>query len=314
MLSLRINPFAWAKNGRDVESDVVSFELGDPNKRTIPVAGLSQDIVLTIPTTPTNKTPTPQEPKFVKPEVMRYHHIRIAYPGTAVTLVPKASNGTVLKVYAKENQRPSVDDYDYRFTVPNVSKCPHQSLEGCSRDDAYRVTIVSKERGFLSVGIYYLSREEHVRQRRSCFGHRRQKRSCIGFKDPPPKGVNKTLVPTYDPTTDVNYTLEVDQRSCLYWSDEEQTWTSAGCKVSKTAHFQSSIHPSVHLYSQPTNQRTKLTFRSFVCPSVPLLFLYGHAPLDRVWFSEIPVTGFTSRAFVSLTGYYSLDLWTSPLE
>ena len=47
----------------------------------------------------------------------------------------------------------------------------------------------------------------------------------------PPKGVHQTVVPQYDPRSDVNYTFTVTQSSCLYWSEDEEKWTSDGCKV-----------------------------------------------------------------------------------
>ena len=75
----------------------------------------------------------------------------------------------------------------------------------------------------------------HQRQKRSCFGHERQKRSCIEVKSPPSapsQNKNVSVVPSYNPSTDHNYTLRVALASCVYWSDDRQMWTTEGCQVS----------------------------------------------------------------------------------
>ena len=53
----------------------------------------------------------------------------------------------------------------------------------------------------------------------------------VGVKDPPPKGSLSTVIPKYDPNTDVNYTLTITQSSCLYWSENIEKWTTEGCRV-----------------------------------------------------------------------------------
>ncbi|PFX11751.1 Polycystic kidney disease protein 1-like 2, partial [Stylophora pistillata] len=64
-------------------------------------------------------------------------------------------------------------------------------------------------------------------------GGRRKKRSCVGSKDPPPIPTPKPviLLPDFNASTDLNYTLVVSIGSCFYWSEEKEYWTEEGCKI-----------------------------------------------------------------------------------
>lgn len=83
--------------------------------------------------------------------------------------------------------------------------------------------------GVYYVGLLWDKSQSNSRKKRSCFDNGRQKRSlCVEPKEAP-KPVNITKIPTYNPDTDMNYTLSTQQFNCLYWSGKE--WTSKGCKV-----------------------------------------------------------------------------------
>ena len=127
-----------------------------------------------------------------------------------------------------------MEDFDHNFTVIFTSACHNQTVgePTCIIKDKL-VSVVPSKPGFLYVGLLFQNKTEHSRKRRSCFGHGRERRSCVGVKDPPPKGVTTTVVPQYDPNTDVNYTLAITQSSCLYWSEDKEKWTSEGCRVIK---------------------------------------------------------------------------------
>jgi hypothetical protein len=59
------------------------------------------------------------------------------------------------------------------------------------------------------------------------------KRGCVGVKDPPttPAPTPLIIIPLYNSSTDVNYTMSVSVTGCLYWSEKKSKWTSEGCKV-----------------------------------------------------------------------------------
>jgi len=53
----------------------------------------------------------------------------------------------------------------------------------------------------------------------------------VEFKDPP-KPENETVKPVFDPRTDRNYTMSIQEEACLFWDSSEERWLSRGCRVS----------------------------------------------------------------------------------
>ena len=133
-------------------------------------------------------------------------------------------------MFVRYGQRPTVTEYDAERKVPD-RKC---SLK-CD-DAAYDFLLVDSvlgKPGSYYIGILYdKSEQERIRKRkrRSCFGKRRQKRSCLEFKELPTLE-NITLIPVYDPKTDVNYSMNVEEEECLFWNRTAEKWQSNGCKV-----------------------------------------------------------------------------------
>ena len=134
----------------------------------------------------------------------------------------------------RHGQRPTVTEYDAERKVPG-GRCSLSSPRNCD-DAAYNFLLVDSmlgKPGSYYIGILYdKSDQERMRKRkrRSCFGKRRQKRSCVEFKELP-KPDNITLIPVYDPKTDVNYSMNVEKEECLFWNRKAERWQSNGCKV-----------------------------------------------------------------------------------
>ena len=188
---------------------------------------------------------------FVKPSLngsMQYHIINIPGNEYALTIKLTPLSAVNLTLYMRYGSRPTVYEYNYTAVVPNFESCNVTRLAGfrnCT-SDPYTVTVSSAVTG--NVGIHYVGifykkppttsenkTEARMRIRRDCFSSSgRQKRSlCVGVKDPPPtESTTDTLVPIYDPATDVNYTMSVTTATCLFWNTTQQKWTSYGCKVS----------------------------------------------------------------------------------
>ena len=143
--------------------------------------------------------------------------------------------------------RPTPSNYTFRTRVPNFSSCrTYDDRTGnfnCT-DNPYVFSLSSNVTG--EIGVHFIgirlaldkgtrnSRIKRNRLMKSCKdSNGRQKRSCVGVKDPPtdPPPTPEIKVPQYDQRTDVNYTMSVTMRSCLYWSETRQAWTSEGCKV-----------------------------------------------------------------------------------
>ena len=241
MTAVSFNPYSWDNSSKAIQSSVTSLELksGEAN---INVSNLEDDVVMVIPiaSKPKNNTNASEEKEhlFLKPNKMAVHsyYAELADVSVTIEMGVEGNNNRdiVVEMFIKFGTRPSVNDFDHNFTISfkNTFEIPKEGNQtSCSLSKKHSVAVVPTKPGRLFVGVRGRNFTEHSRERRSCFGHGRQKRGCVGFKDPPPKGVFETLVPKYDPSTDVNYTMSLTQTSCLYWSEDKDKWISDGCKV-----------------------------------------------------------------------------------
>ena len=181
---------------------------------------------------------------------MKYHTILATKQNVSFFVKIQPDNYSAnFEVFVKFAERPTKQDYNASFQLPNTSPCiPQIALyesEASKRHcifDPYTVFLgqdIIKENGTYYIGVLYSKNHSSQaqpkgRSRRSCFGHGRQKRACVEEKDPPPKPKTSTselAIPQYNPGTDLNYSMHVEEQQCLYWSETKQTWTSDGCKV-----------------------------------------------------------------------------------
>lgn len=140
----------------------------------------------------------------------------------------------MFRVFVRYGQRPTVTEYDATKRIPDES-CSLTSQNPC-REDAYDIVLyyeLISRPGPYYIGILYKKDDKgpERRKKRSYSGQRRQKRSCVEFKDPP-KPENITVKPVFDPKTDSNYTMSIQEEACLFWDSEEEGWLSRGCRVS----------------------------------------------------------------------------------
>ena len=237
MQAVDFNPFTWDNSSNKVKSSVISLELKSGNAKRINVSNLNNDIEIIIPiSSPPQNSSNGTEHYFLKPNQMsvRSYYAELADVPVSLTF-GVAQEGIHVELYIKFGRRPSASDSDHNFTFTSTRTCENKTDDepSCFLKDTSFAVVPSKP-GFLYVGLSFQgakNKTEHSRKRRACFGHRRERRSCVGVKDPPPKGVTTTVVPQYDPNTDVNYTFTITQSSCLYWSEDKEKWTSDGCKV-----------------------------------------------------------------------------------
>ena len=241
MIAIKFNPFTWDKSSELVQSSIVSLELqSSETSETIGVADVDSDIEIMIPLNrvPVNTSDT-TEHSFLKPSKISTHKYYLDMPSLSFSLkLGTQAKDITIEMFVKFGSKPTVEEFDYNFVMQFNTTCENQTdfekTDTCSPLQETSVTLVPSETSLLYVSLLFLGAKninEHARIRRSCSGHGREKRSCVGVKDPPPKGVTKTVIPQYDPLTDVNYTLTIIQSSCLYWSEDDEKWTSYGCKV-----------------------------------------------------------------------------------
>ena len=224
-------------SSKKIKSSVTSLELKSNGAEKLNVSNLDNDIEIVIPISnpPKNSSNTTQH-YFLKPDRISFRSYYADLADVPVSLrLGLAITGVEIEMRIKFGQRPTMVNFDHKFTFMFKSKCDNQTVvnKNCFTKDG-SVKVTPSKPGFLYVGLLIKgskNESQHSRQRRSCFDHRRERRSCVGVKDPPPKGVLKTMVPQYDPNTDVNYTLTIIQSSCLYWSEETEKWTAEDCRV-----------------------------------------------------------------------------------
>ena len=252
MTSFNKNPFTWDESAKGIQSSVVDFSLKRGDGTSLEISGLKDPVELFIPVTrPDEKSGNRSQAKyFAKPSNgssnIRYHRIDIPSVNSIVFCEIKPEHGQFFEVFVRAQKKPTPIDYQYRTRVPDFSTCVADSkgtgYHNCS-DNPYEFSITSDVTG--KTGVHYIgimfaaNKIDKTRGRvaRSCGGHGgRQKRSCIGVKDPPttPPPTAKIIIPQYNASTDVNYTVSVTVTSCLYWSEKKQAWTNEGCSVSNS--------------------------------------------------------------------------------
>lgn len=245
MTALSFNPFTWDESSKAIQSSVSSLELQSEEFGSVNVSNLKEDIIMVIPIlgdSKNNNNPSKvSEHSFLKPNRMSFRSYHVELADTPLTIKLGVQEfGVVIGMAVKFGSRPTTENFDHDFEIMFNSTCVNHSTErnltaiSCIPETS--VQLVPSKTGIVFIGLLYAGAKNstgHSRSRRSCFGHGRQRRACVGLKDPPPKGVNNTVVPKYDPSTDLNYTMTITQSSCLYWSEVKNKWTGDGCKVTK---------------------------------------------------------------------------------
>lgn len=191
------------------------------------------------------KEELPQKHFFVKPFVeeqwMRHHVMFLSSEELTATIHVTSQLHTFLDIYVRYNERPTLEEFAYKTTLPDYSSCriTEMDLFRCALNP-YSFDITSNLTGHIGrhfIGIIYSEENEaqRVRKRKSLCGEDssgRQRRSCVGVKDPPtPLPQENIISPEYNASSDVNYTMSVSMGACLYWHEVEQVWTTKGCKV-----------------------------------------------------------------------------------
>ena len=258
MLTFKYNPFYWDNTSKSITSAVVDFSI-KRDGTAFHISNLKEPFELYIPLIQQQKQKKVGA-FFVKSSKMfeniRYHKITIPSDKAIaiIDIVPAGSN--LLKVFIGAGVRPTPKNYSFSSHVPHYGNCrnsvPVTGRQQCRSISRYRLLISSNLTG--ATGDYYIGILFHgnysngrtvneastkidfhaKRQLRSVCnskGHRK-KRFCVEVKDPPtkPPPTPRIIEPTYN-LHDVNYTMSVSISSCLYWSNQEQQWTSKGCKV-----------------------------------------------------------------------------------
>ena len=97
-------------------------------------------------------------------------------------------------------------------------------------------------------------------------GGRRVRRSCVIIPPPPPKPTDPPRVVHFQvpdnlgfdgkfffPNQTPNYNLSMFESSCLYWDENNETWTGEGCKVTIFSILQKCVTLWLLLFNHPSS-------------------------------------------------------------
>lgn len=255
MLAFKNNPFTWDKSAQTVKSSVLDFKLKASGGETLNISGLPEPVALFIPIAskeqPSDKDNSSAEILFAKPSNgtsnIRYHRFNISSHDVLVTIQIKPEKGRTMGIFVNYKTKPTPQSNIFNTTIPNFSTCTNMTRNSsnnlnCS-SDPYTFSfssLISGHTGPHFLGIRYIKKNtenaniDSRRKRRSCGTyHGRVKRSCVDVKDAPttPPPTPRIIIPTYNSSTDANYSLSISVSGCLYWSESQEKWTSEGCRV-----------------------------------------------------------------------------------
>lgn len=255
-MAFKENPYTWDRTALSIRSTVIDVTLKTSKGMEVEVNNLSSPLGLHIPNRRTEKDLDPRKQSrhlFLQPGVIRYHALVIPSSEHLVFLRIANVASRQMAVYFGQGFKPNADNYSSVVNLPDLSSCQSFKTDEflhCT-ENAYSAKLFGYDAGLYYVGIVLVVQE--TRLRRSCTGNgRRKKRSCVKVKDPPttPAPTPMIVTPRYNAKTDVNYTFSVTMGTCLYWSEEEEKWSSRGCKVGKNLEtiFDALIYISISSY------------------------------------------------------------------
>lgn len=134
-------------------------------------------------------------------EKMVIHSIKVDKNETAIhgEILPVNCTGRKLKVYLRKNRRPTVDNFDYNWTLP-VSVL-QEGENGSVLAQSGKLFLSNVQLNRTTAGTYYLGVLADAHDNKS------------------------TECPL------VNYTLLSFTSSCRYWNKDLEKWTGDGCEV-----------------------------------------------------------------------------------
>ncbi|XP_068694084.1 polycystin-1-like protein 2 [Montipora foliosa] len=228
MTSFPSNPFTWSNTSKEVKSFTVGLTLKNESQNSLNTSNFSEDVNIYIPRD-ASKLPEPQEFNFIPlrdNEYIQYHTVEVNSVNFSVHIqIFPVNESTKIKVFMLYNEKPTLDSFDYNWTIPDFSSCKNVSTnsssssnstagatdpEDCKRDP-YTVSISNSlvtRSGTYYLAVYHKKPEPKeqseegshsptnspnaARERReiplACRGARgRMKRSCVLIPSPPPK-------------------------------------------------------------------------------------------------------------------------------
>ena len=251
MLLLKQNPYTWDDSSEDISTLVLQFELKTGKGSRMNISDLEKPFELFLPITGQLESGNndSKDQLFVKPDnTLRYHEVYIDSSDKTVFVKLQPQNYSAFDVFVSSGMRPTEENHNFSTRIPDFSSCStpdnevgHQNCTSNPFVFAFSSALTGQT-GLHFIGIRLANstasaskanRNLHEREARSCGQSTgRQKRSCVKVKDAPTTlPPTEVVVPEFNASTDVSYTMQVTSPSCVYWSETKQAWTTEGCKV-----------------------------------------------------------------------------------
>ena len=258
MLLLKQNPYTWDDSSEDISTPVIQFELKTGKGSRMNISDLEKPFELFLPITEQLESANDdsKDQLFVKPDsTLRYHEVHIDSSDKTVFVKLQPQNYSAFDVFVSSGMRPTEKNHNFSARIPDFSSCSTANNQvghlNCTSDPFVFAfsSALTGQTGLHFIGVRLANSTAsaskanmnlHERETRSCGESAgRQKRSCVRVKDAPTiLPPTELVMPKFNATTDVTYTMLVTSPSCVYWSETKQTWTTEGCKVRHTKTIQ----------------------------------------------------------------------------
>ena len=223
----------WSDASTLIRSSVLSLDLKMTNGSHLEISNLSEPIKLFIPIKESKETESAQDHYFVNSSVIQFHKVKLrsALETVFVKIIP--DNDAILDVFVRAGVRPNAENYTFTRRIPDSdnTSCLGTGFFNCAINP-YMFKFSSNFTGDHFIGIRLVYDRTKSVLKSTAKSHVRRKRWWINVKEPPTNPISTIKVlPKYDSKTDVNYSMSVKSRTCLYWAENKQDWTNEGCKV-----------------------------------------------------------------------------------
>ena len=183
---------------------------------------------------------------FLRVGEMRYHSIYVPSNKVTVTVQIKPLSNLTLSVYIRKGWRPTRKQYDLHFALPNFAfvTLPNAGFKennNFSTRDPYEFDILPNDTA--SIGQHFIGIEINADSSNMTTtsvmenGGKNEMNSdvnndvCVTEKPPPISTPPQDTSRQFNPKTDVNYSIYVTMRSCVFWDPLNDEWSARGCQV-----------------------------------------------------------------------------------
>ena len=241
------NIYSWDESANSISTDTIGMEFLNCSGHNVRVENLSIPINLTIPSHHSSVIAKPDEFQTDN-EKLTMHSIKIDHNESAihVEILPVNCSGRKLKVFMKKNAPPTLEEYDYNWTLPVTVLTENENGSRLVQSGKFFLSNVQLNHN--SVGKYYLG----------------------------------VIANAHDNTSaecpQVNYTLLSFTSSCLYWNEMKQRWMGDGCEVCQNAFIESDFY---HLINKTDGSKNLVNSRFF--PFLPAVAT-GVVKWKQLWY------------------------------